>query len=227
MKITLVNSKGGVGKSTIAVHFAVWLFDQGHRVALLDTDKQLSSSQWVSEVDQGITSLTANTPDECLSCLQALSERHDYVIADGPAGIDEISRSLLLLADVAIFPITPSILDLRSMVQATQTLRYARAINQGRPTARIVLNKVRVRERTSRELLAIAPKLDMEVTSSVLRDLQLYRDAAQQGTVVTRMRASAGTARDEMIELCREVRGICQSSIIRRTSSGNKEVVHG
>jgi chromosome partitioning protein len=227
MIIALVNSKGGVGKSTIAVHLAVWLFDQGHSVALLDTDKQRSSSQWIGEAEEGIMTLTANTPDECLSCLQALAAGHDYVIADGPAGIDEISRSLLLLADLAVFPMTPSILDLRSMVQATQTLRYARVINHGRPTAKIVLNKMRLRERTSRELLAMAPQLGVDVTSSVLRDVQLYRDAAQQGSVVTRMRGSVGAAPDEMSRLCDEIQAIAPSARKRRPPPKMKEVSIG
>ncbi|QEG36260.1 MinD/ParA/CobQ/CobA-like protein [Bythopirellula goksoeyrii] len=49
MLIAFANSKGGVGKSTLAVHLAVLLFDLGKTVALLDTDKQRSSSTWIAE----------------------------------------------------------------------------------------------------------------------------------------------------------------------------------
>ncbi len=44
MIITIANSKGGVGKSTIAVHLAAWLHEQGHSVTLADCDTQQSSS---------------------------------------------------------------------------------------------------------------------------------------------------------------------------------------
>lgn len=225
--IALVNSKGGVGKSTLAVHLAIWLHDQGHRVALLDTDKQRSSSQWVQEAERTVTTTTANTPDECLQQIQDLSARHDFVVADGPAGLDEVSRSLLLLADVAVFPITPSILDLRSVTRATQILHYARAINQGRPLGRLVLNKMRLRETTSRELLALAPKLGVEVAATVIRDLQVFRDAAQQGTVVTRMGRRAGTVGDELHRLCAELIDPCNVPPARTTESYRQEVVHG
>jgi hypothetical protein len=113
------------------------------------------------------------------------------------------------------------------MVQATQTLRYARVINHGRPTAKIVLNKMRLRERTSRELLAMAPQLGVEVASSVLRDVQLYRDAAQQGTVVTRMRGSVGAAPDEMSQLCCEVREVARSARTPGADPDVKEAPHG
>jgi len=44
MIVALSNSKGGVGKSTIAVHLAVWLAERGRKVILIDSDVQASSS---------------------------------------------------------------------------------------------------------------------------------------------------------------------------------------
>ena len=40
-----VNSKGGLGKSTIAVHYAVPEREKGRRVALIDSDVQESSTR--------------------------------------------------------------------------------------------------------------------------------------------------------------------------------------
>ena len=47
MIIAIINSKGGVGKSTLAVHLAAWLHEQGHSVTLADCDTQQSSSEWL------------------------------------------------------------------------------------------------------------------------------------------------------------------------------------
>ena len=49
MIIVVANSKGGVGKSTLSVHLAAWLKDQGHCVTFADCDAQESSSQWLRE----------------------------------------------------------------------------------------------------------------------------------------------------------------------------------
>src|ERR1700680_3936290 len=49
MIIVVANSKGGVGKSTLAVHLAAWLHEQGHTVTLADCDTQHSSSDWATE----------------------------------------------------------------------------------------------------------------------------------------------------------------------------------
>ena len=111
--------------------------------------------------------------------LQTLARSHDFVVGDGPGGLDDVSRTLLLLADLALLPITPSILDLRSVQQATAVLRYAQQINGGRPIGRLVLNKMKARGIISRELKTSAPELGVSVTENVIRDLEAYKDAAQ------------------------------------------------
>jgi Mrp family chromosome partitioning ATPase len=44
MIIVIANSKGGVGKSTIAVHLTVWLKELGHSVILADNTVRLSAT---------------------------------------------------------------------------------------------------------------------------------------------------------------------------------------
>lgn len=198
MFITCANTKGGVGKSTLAVHLAVWLFDRGSQIALIDADKQRSSSQWIAEVEPRITVRTADTPEECLSQATELIRTHDFVVADAAGGVDELARSLLLLADLALLPITPSILDLRSLQQAVGILQYAQGINRGRPEGRLILNKMRARDRISRELQTAARNLGVAVAECTVRDLQAFRDAAQNGTVVTRMDKRGNEARRDI-----------------------------
>lgn len=194
MFIAFANTKGGVGKSTLAVHLAAWLIERGRTVGLLDCDKQRSSSVWIAQFEPQVTIRTVNSPEECLSGARELARTHDFVIGDGPAGLDDISRALLLLSDLALLPITPSILDVRSLRLATAILRFAQDLNNGRPDGRLVLNKMRTRDTISRELKAAAPGLGIHVAEHVVRDLQAFRDAAQQATVVTRMRRKTDAA---------------------------------
>jgi chromosome partitioning protein len=127
------------------------------------------------------------------------------VICDAPAGLDEVSRTLLLLADLALLPICPSILDLRSVTLATSILRYAQSINGDRPQGALVLNKMRRRDRISRELVHAIPDLGIGIAGSTIRDLQAFRDAAQQGSVVTRMNGRATAAADDLNSLATEL----------------------
>lgn len=222
--IVCANSKGGVGKSTLATHLAVWLFDRGFQTALLDTDKQRSSSQWIAEVEPKIAVRVADTPEECLLKVQELVQSHDFVVGDAPGGLEDRSRTLLILADLAIFPISPSILDVRSVAGATKVLRYAQGINGGKPEGRLVLNKMKTRDTISQELRDNAPKLGLQVATSVIRDLQAYRDVAQQGTVVGRFGRKGLQAAADINALFTELLG---TIIVNKLQAGRQLVENG
>ena len=195
MFVALVNKKGGVGKSTIAVHLACSLFDAGKSVAFLDADEQCSSLHWLEEAAPEMACVSAYKVNDCLKAAQKLIAAYDWVIADGPAGLDDISRTLLLLADLAVFPITPSILDVRSLSSSISILEYARGINDGRPDARLVLSRMAKRGRISNEIASLTPSLGIKATKQTIRELMPYRNAPQQGRVVSDMGSAAQSCR--------------------------------
>jgi chromosome partitioning protein len=47
--ISVINLKGGVGKTTIALNLAATLAEQGQRVVLIDADPQQSATQWAQQ----------------------------------------------------------------------------------------------------------------------------------------------------------------------------------
>src|SRR5579862_7800203 len=115
MIIVVANTKGGVGKSTLAVHLAAWLYEQGHSVTLADCDTQSSSSEWIKEALPEVHRVRLTNSDEILDQLPALGEQWDYVIADGPGSDVDTSRILLLCADFAIIPCKASMLEARAL----------------------------------------------------------------------------------------------------------------
>ena len=70
MIIVVANSKGGVGKSTLAVHLAAWLHEQGHEVTLADCDTQHSSSDWLREAVPEIKTVRLTSSDQIMDELR-------------------------------------------------------------------------------------------------------------------------------------------------------------
>jgi chromosome partitioning protein len=205
MIIAIANSKGGVGKSTLAVHLAAWLHKQGHRVTLADCDTQQSSSEWIREAVPGINAVRLDNPDEILNDLPTLNQDCDYVIADGPGSQTETSRALLLRADLAIVPCKASMLEVRALAKATEVLRQAQDIRGGKPAAVIVLSMVGRNYRLTQDMkeAAAALALPLASTSMILR--QIYADAPGQGAVVWGMGTRAHEAATEVDQLFREI----------------------
>ena len=205
MIIALANSKGGVGKTSISVHLACWLADQGHAVTLADCDAQASSSEWLAEAAPGIRTVRLADPTAILDHLPRLTQDADFVVADGPGGNAETSRALLLRADLALVPCKASMLEVRALAQATAVLRQSRDIRGGKPPAVIVLSMVGKTYRLTRDMREAAAALDLPLADTALTLKQIYADAPGQGTVVWRMGARGRAAAQEIEALFREV----------------------
>jgi chromosome partitioning protein len=205
MIIVVANSKGGVGKSTLSVHLAAWLHDQGHCVTLADCDSQQSSSEWIREAVPGVNAVRLDNPDDILNDLPGLQADADYVIADGPGSQTETSRALLLRADLALVPCKASMLEVRALAKATDVLRQAQDIRHGVPNAIIVLSMVAMHYRLTQDMKDAAAALNLPLASKAMILRQIYADAPGQGSVVWQMGARAREAAREINELFREI----------------------
>ncbi|MDB6055021.1 MAG: Cobyrinic acid ac-diamide synthase [Verrucomicrobiales bacterium] len=74
MRITFLNQKGGVGKSTVSILIGAALQSAGYRVAFDDQDPQQSIRLWASQV--GGLPLLENSPE------------NDIIICDTPGRLD-------------------------------------------------------------------------------------------------------------------------------------------
>jgi len=205
MVIVMANSKGGVGKSTLAVHLAVWLAERGRRVILADCDTQHSSSEWIKEAAPEIKTVLLSGPNEILNELPILDQETEFVIADGPGSNTEVSRALLFCADLAVVPCKASMLEVRALAQATEVLKQARTIRKGHPKATIVLSMVGKHYRLTQDMKTAAASLRLPLMDTALTLRQIYADAPGQGTVVWNMGTRSRDAAKEIDQLFREL----------------------
>jgi chromosome partitioning protein len=219
MIIVIANSKGGVGKSTLAVHLAAWLHEQGHRVTLADCDTQQSSMEWIREAVPEVKAVRLDNPDMILNELPQLNADTDYVIADGPGSQTETSRALLLRADLAIVPAKASMLEVRALAQATEVLRVSQDIRGGLPRAVMVLSMVGKTYRLTADMIDAAAALNLPLASQAMTLRQVYADAPGQGKVVWNMGARAREAASEVTQIFCEILPFATVSRTARVSS--------
>ncbi len=205
MIIAVANSKGGVGKSTIAVHLAAWLHEQGHTVILADCDAQTSSKQWAAEAIPEVPVERFDSSDEVYERLPGLAHNAAYVVADGPGSNSETSRALLLCADLALIPCKASMLEVRALNEATKVLRHAQSIRAGKPQGVLVLSMVGDRYRLTQDMKTAAEALKLPLASAAMKPRQAYADAPGQGTLVWHMGSRGREAAQEVLSIFREL----------------------
>lgn len=206
MVITVVNQKGGVGKTTLAVHLAVWLRERGSRVALIDADGQAASTRWMQIVEPRVTVVTESGPDAIIEQAQRLRDSHDFIVGDGPANLAEGTRALLLIADMAIVPCGATLPELEAAAQTFRILRNAQVARSRVLPSRLLLNRLRCdRYVLTRESRRAAEALGVPLCHSVLRLREAIADSPGQRSVVWRMGRRANDAAREMGTLLEEI----------------------
>ncbi len=122
--IVFANEKGGTGKSTTAVHVAVALAYQGHKVAIIDLDpRQRTSYRYLENRAATMKRLNIEIPQpyfevfehDSLARLEQLTERMahgvDYLLYDTPGRDDKFARFVATRANSLVTPINDSFVD--------------------------------------------------------------------------------------------------------------------
>jgi chromosome partitioning protein len=178
MMITITNTKGGVGKSTLACHLAIWLCDRGKKVALIDADEQGSAVEWMTNAESAITVRVALKMEEIQKARAELLATHDVIVADAPGEEGEAANALTLLSDFAIVLLPPNKLDVRALKYALRTIRLAHTVhNAEKPQAVLALNFVRKRNAKCLALKEQLRQYGLRVAAGDIRRLDAIADS--------------------------------------------------
>ena len=211
-----VNQKGGCSKSTSSIHYSRWLKKAGHTVAVVDCDAQKSSAIWMTAMRSDVFDapvFTLTTPDDVLEQVPDIAEQHDYVVIDGPGGVSELTRAILLVSDVALIPCQPSGLDIRSGSDAVRLIKQAQKVRKGAPAAALFLSRAVKGTTLKDEALAVLSELGYPVLKTVIHQRQAIADSFGQRATVFDMsgRAASDCAR-EYDKLFKEIQGLWPAS---------------
>lgn len=124
--IALLSQKGGVGKTTLALHLAVGWTQRGQNVAVIDIDPQVSAAKWGDRREAArpvVRSAQAKRlPQELDTIRKAGGE---IVVIDTAPRADAVILGVAKVADLVVIPCRPSILDLEALADTLELVQTA------------------------------------------------------------------------------------------------------
>ena len=203
MIISVVNQKGGVGKTTVAINLAAMLKRNNFNLVLLDTDPQGSATQW-HDVEENQAVEVIHHPEPIQSAdVETLLQNYDHIIIDVPPAIGEISRSVLAVSDLAIVPLSPSPLDIWSCWGTLEMISEVQQDNSGLKAKLLVSRKI-PGTRVGREAREAMEVFETDILEAELCQRVAYVDSMTSGVSVMQY-APGSKAMHEIERLFEEI----------------------
>jgi chromosome partitioning protein len=134
--VAVLNTKGGVGKTTLALNLAVARALAGRDVWLIDGDRQGSSMQAIAQrAETGSLPAIAvahYTDGPMLrSQVQQTRDKYDDIVIDAGGRDSTAMRAALMLADVVLIPFLPRSIDIWAMADMAELVKEANSSRDG------------------------------------------------------------------------------------------------
>lgn len=207
MIIAITSLKGGVGKSTLSQNLAVCFAHMDYKVAIVDADINASSERWSGLRDNDkyppVMTVSIDTPQALRNNVSLLERDYDIVIIDGTPALSKLVSTIMLMGDIILVPIKPSILDIWATERFQE--RYEEAITTKGETipGYFILNEYEERMTFNQEAKEAVDDLGFQMLKASVKTRQAYKEAIQYGLGVYEYKDKKAKA--EMVKLTNEI----------------------
>ncbi len=183
MIISLVNQKGGVGKSTAAINLAASLTRKNCKLVFIDTDPQGSAVRWHTIENNKAFEIKHHPRPISHQDLNELAWDCDHVLIDAPPANGDITQSILAITDLAIIPLSPSPVDMWSCDKTLKMINEQEKQNTSLKSKLLVCRKIPGTKlgREARETMGV---FDTDIFETELCQRVAYIEAMNAGVSV-------------------------------------------
>jgi chromosome partitioning protein len=183
--ISIINQKGGVGKTTLSISLAAALAGRKLRVLLVDADPQASALDWIAvRGEEDAPFAAVGIPKPILHVeMPKMTKDYDAVVIDGPPRIYELARSAVMASDVVLIPVLPSQFDVWAAEETVKLLEQC-AVYKQHLKAAFVINRRIVNTAIGRDVAKALKQYPQPVLQTAVCQRVAFAESARGRTVL-------------------------------------------
>lgn len=179
--IAIIALKGGSGKTTVATHIALAAHLRGLKTLVADIDPQRSASEVLrARGEDGPMVLATSGPDLFAAQVAAVGSAMGVMVIDTAAGAVEDVANAIVLADMSLLVVRPTLLDIAAAVRTVDIIRRVKkpamvVVNQAPPAREGVEPPMVKRALRALEFMRLP------IVPTILRTRAIYQSSLETG----------------------------------------------
>lgn len=209
--ISVLNQKGGVGKTTLSINLASALKAMGHSVLLVDADPQGSSMDWAAarEDNEPLFSVVSCAKPTIHKTVADVGSGKDFVIIDGAPRVTDLARSCIMASDLVLIPVQPSPYDIWASQEIVELIQEA-TIYKPELKAAFVINRKIPNTAIGRDVEDALSGFEIPVLKTSIGQRVIFAESAAGGLSVMEQDAKS-QAFNEITLLTQEVLNLLET----------------
>lgn len=182
--ISMLNQKGGVGKTTLSINISAKLAIDRNKVLLIDADPQGSALDWSSARNEEPLFTVVGLPRPTLHKeLKSLIKDYHFILIDCPPRVTDLARSAILASDLVLIPVQPSPYDIWAAQEVIDLIKEA-IIFKDKLKYAFVINRKIANTAIGRDVTEALSQYETKVFGSFVSQRVIYAETAASGNVV-------------------------------------------
>jgi chromosome partitioning protein len=194
--ISVLNPKGGSGKTTLSTNLARSLHERGRKVLIVDSDPQGSARDWHAATEDNPLPLVALDRPNNVKNLSGIAASYDYVVIDGAAKLEDMMAAAIKVSDCVLIPVQPSPYDLWAASDLVEFVKARQEVTDGKPRAAFVISRAIRGTKLGHEIGKALNEYGLSVFNTPIMQRQIYPQTAADGLTVF-----DGTNADAIVEI--------------------------
>lgn len=184
MIISILNQKGGTGKTTLAVNIAREYTKRTLKTLLVDSDSQGSALRWHEESGGDLIDLTCLPVTTLDKDVVKFNDRYERIIIDGIPRVSPLTVCAIKAADVVLIPVQPSPYDIWATEDLVRLVKERIEITEGKLKAAFVICRRFKGTILGAEIIELLEPLGLPVFGNSTYQRQEYARSIKEGRTV-------------------------------------------